>query len=84
MFQSVMTRVGSNGRLPGAYPMDAPPIEECAKTRGVVDFARRYGYGYWSEDSEDEDDSFGEIYFRPSLLVRAAKLGGGKSNDQFH
>ena len=65
MFQSVMTRVGSNGRLPGAYPMDAPPIEECANTRGVVDFARRYGYGdwkesiYYGEDSEDEGDSFG-------------------------
>ena len=39
--------------------MDAPPIEECAKTRGVVDFARRYGYGDWSEDSAEEDDSFG-------------------------
>jgi hypothetical protein len=66
MFQSVMTRVGSNGRLPGAYPMDAPPIEECANSRGVLDFARRYGYGdwkessiYYGEDSEDDGDSFG-------------------------
>mmetsp|Transcript_11505 Transcript_11505/g.17674 ORF Transcript_11505/g.17674 Transcript_11505/m.17674 type:complete len:448 (-) Transcript_11505:263-1606(-) len=67
MFQSVMTRVGSNGRLPGAYPMDAPPIEECADNRGVVDLARRYGYGDWKEssiyygeeDSEDEEGSFG-------------------------
>ena len=67
MFQSVMTRVGSNGRLPGAYPMDAPPIEECASNRGVLEFARRYGYGDWrgssidydDETSEDEGESFG-------------------------
>jgi len=66
MFQSVMTRVGSNGRLPGAYPMDAPPIEDCANNRGVLDFARRYGYGdwkessiYYGENSEDDGESFG-------------------------
>jgi len=74
MFQSVMTRsmaaVGSNGRLPGAYPMDALPIEECANRRGVLDLGRRYGYGDWSnnynddvgdysDDEEKEDELFG-------------------------
>ena len=34
MFQSVMTRVGTNGRIFGAYPNDAPPINECANERG--------------------------------------------------
>jgi len=66
MLQSVMTRVGTNGRLPGAYPMDAPPIEECANNRGVIDYARRYGYGTWKynnghdgENSDEGDESFG-------------------------
>jgi hypothetical protein len=40
-----MTRVGSNGRLLGAYPMDALPIEECCNRKGVIELARRYGYG---------------------------------------
>ncbi|KAL7487494.1 hypothetical protein ACHAW6_013073 [Cyclotella cf. meneghiniana] len=62
MFQSVMTRVGSNGRILGAYPMDAPPIEECANRRGVLDLARRYGYGNWVEDGGEEnwEESGGE------------------------
>ncbi|KAL3780214.1 hypothetical protein HJC23_007538 [Cyclotella cryptica] len=55
MFQSVMTRVGSNGRILGAYPMDAPPIEECANRRGVLDLARRYGYGNWGDDGMEEN-----------------------------
>lgn len=45
MFQSIMTRVGSNGRILGAYPMDAPPIEECCHRLGVISLASRYGYG---------------------------------------
>lgn len=70
VFQSVMTRVGSNGRIFGAYPNDAPPIEECAHRRGVTDLARRYGYGNWkghadeliqrgNSDDDDDDDSWG-------------------------
>ena len=66
MLQSVMTRVGSNGRILGAYPMDAYPIEECCNRRGVLDLARRYGYGDWSmgdnwdeKEEGDEDDSWG-------------------------
>ncbi|KAL9180523.1 hypothetical protein ACHAXT_010976 [Thalassiosira profunda] len=47
MFQSVMSRVGTNGRIFGAYPNDAPPIDECANERGVLGLARRYGYGEW-------------------------------------
>lgn len=48
VFQSVMTRVGgSSGRIFGAYPNDAPPIEQCAHKRGVLSLARRYGYGNW-------------------------------------
>jgi len=61
MFQSVMSRVGSNGRILGAYPMDAPPIEECAHERGVLHLARRYGYGDWSRQDVafDVDDDVG-------------------------
>ncbi|KAL3795722.1 hypothetical protein ACHAW5_004492 [Stephanodiscus triporus] len=70
VFQSVMTRVGSNGRIFGAYPNDAPPIEQCAHRRGVTDLARRYGYGNWkghgdelikrgNSDDDDDDDSWG-------------------------
>lgn len=68
MFQSVMSRtVGSNGRIFGAYPNDALPIEEYSNERGVLDLARRYGYGNWrenhlledEEDSEEDDDNDG-------------------------
>ena len=60
VFQSVMTRVGSNGRIFGAYPNDAPPIEQCAHKRGVMSLARKYGYGLIEHDfSEDDDDSWG-------------------------
>ena len=68
VFQSVMTRVGSNGRIFGAYPNDAPPIEQCAHKRGVMGLARRYGYGNWKgrvdelkqhDNSDDDDDSWG-------------------------
>lgn len=74
MFQSVMTRVGSNGRIFGAYPNDAQPIEECANEKGVIQLARRYGYGDWrasdkmgrygqdfaqNHDDEDENDTWG-------------------------
>jgi hypothetical protein len=61
MFQSVMTRVGSNGRLLGAYPMDAMPIEECSNRRGVIKLARRYGYGDWSADVTDDWDESEEL-----------------------
>lgn len=59
MFASVMTRVGSNGRLLGAYPMDALPIDQCCNKRGVLELARRYGYGDWKDDTmffEEEED----------------------------
>ena len=62
MFQSVITRVGSNGRVFGAYPNDALPIEQCAHERGVVGLASKYGYGDWktaSGDREDSDDNEG-------------------------
>lgn len=77
MFQSVITRVGTNGRILGAYPMDAPPIDKCASERGVLDYARRYGYGDWergddmliynededdSEEDDGSDDSFGGLF----------------------
>ena len=57
MLQSVMTRVGSgNGRIFGAYPNDAPPLHACAHKRGVVQLARRYGYGDWGQAEVDSDD----------------------------
>ena len=60
MFQSVMTRVGSNGRIFGAYPNDALPIEECANEKGVIQLARRYGYGDWraADNVEHDEDLF--------------------------
>ena len=61
-----MTRVGSNGRIFGAYPNDAPPIEQCAHKRGVMGLARRYGYGNWKsridepkQQDNSDDDSWG-------------------------
>ncbi len=57
MFQSVITRVGSNGRVFGAYPNDAYPIEQCANERGVVELARKYGYGDWRPASDEREES---------------------------
>lgn len=37
----------------GAYPGDAPSIEEAASRDGLRDLAEKYGYGEWSEP-EDE------------------------------
>jgi hypothetical protein len=54
MFQSVMTRVGSNGRILGAYPMDAPPIEECCESEDVDDDS--WGGGDLFLDGLDNDD----------------------------
>merc|ERR1712194_76499 len=57
MLQSVMTRVGSgNGRIFGAYPNDALPVHACAHKRGVVQLARRYGYGDWTRAEVNYDD----------------------------
>jgi len=56
MFQSVMTRVGSNGRIFGAYPNDALPIDECANEGGVIQLARRYGYGKWTSGCNNSED----------------------------
>jgi hypothetical protein len=55
---------GANSRVSrslfGAYPGDAAPVEEAASKRGVVELARKYGYGDWSDDDDDRDDE-GEV-----------------------
>mmetsp|Transcript_804 Transcript_804/g.1774 ORF Transcript_804/g.1774 Transcript_804/m.1774 type:complete len:240 (+) Transcript_804:121-840(+) len=40
----------------GAYPGDLPPPDEAGSSRGVVDLARRYGYGDWSDEEDGADD----------------------------
>ena len=42
--------------LLGAYPGDLPPPDEAADPKGVIDLARRYGYGDWSDEGEEDDD----------------------------
>jgi hypothetical protein len=55
---------GANSRVSrslfGAYPGDAVSLEEAASTKGVVELARKYGYGDWSDDDDDRDDE-GEV-----------------------
>ena len=41
--------------LLGAYPGDAVSIQDAASPEGVTELARRYGWGEWSEDDEEED-----------------------------
>jgi hypothetical protein len=54
---------GANSRVSrslfGAYPGDAVSNEEAASAKGVVELARKYGYGDWSEDDDDRDDEGG-------------------------
>lgn len=40
----------------GAYPGDAPSPSEAADARGLIDLARKYGYGDWSDDEEEDDN----------------------------
>ena len=80
MFQSVMTRVGTNGRIFGAYPNDAPPINECANERGVIRLARRYGYGDWKE-ADDNNWEYTEDHLMQSDDEGEDDGGGGPPLD---
>uniref|UniRef100_A0A7S4ADD3 Uncharacterized protein n=1 Tax=Pseudo-nitzschia australis TaxID=44445 RepID=A0A7S4ADD3_9STRA len=44
----------------GAYPGDLPPPDEAASPKGVINLARRYGYGDWSDD--DDGDGYGDLF----------------------
>lgn len=51
--------VGRN--ILGAYPGDVPAPSDAANPRGLIDFARRYGYGEWSDSDEDNlPDTMGQ------------------------
>jgi hypothetical protein len=58
--------VGANNplssRLLGAYSLDAPSREEAGDARGIIEIAKRYGYGEWSDN--DSDDSSEDRIFR--------------------
>jgi hypothetical protein len=41
--------------LLGAYPGDAVSIQDAASPDGVMELARKYGWGEWSEDDEEKD-----------------------------
>ena len=60
---------GANSRVSrslfGAYPGDAVPVKDAANTKGVIELARKYGYGDWSEDEEDDDDEQGGVAEKP-------------------
>jgi len=48
--ESIRSKSTFAGRIWGAYPNDALPIEEAGNKDGVVRLARRYGYGSWDRD----------------------------------
>jgi len=41
----------------GAYPGDAPPVEEAGNSNGVIHIAKKYGFDY--RDSRDDGDGNG-------------------------
>jgi hypothetical protein len=45
--------------LLGAYPGDAPSPNEAASASGLIDLARKYGYGDWPDDEEEEQYGYG-------------------------
>jgi hypothetical protein len=69
--------------LLGAYPADAPSLNEAARASGLIDLARKYGYGDWSHDEEeegygyetwsDEDERDKRQRKRTSSLVKSSK-----------
>ena len=42
----------------GAYPADLPPPHEAGDASGLIDLARKYGYGDWSDDGDLSDSNF--------------------------
>jgi hypothetical protein len=52
--RAVTASSGVSSRLLGAYPGDAVPITDAASRYGVIELAKRYGYGDWSSDDEEE------------------------------
>lgn len=66
-------------RILGAYPGDAPPIEEAGNANGVLDLARRYGYGDWSDDEDNQynndsdSDNFGVAELKTQRNQRHGK-----------
>jgi hypothetical protein len=41
--------------LLGAYPGDAVPLEQAASASGLSELARRYGWGDWPEEDDNDD-----------------------------
>lgn len=85
MFGRIRAGVGSNTRsLLGAYPGDAASLSEAASPMGVLDIARRYGYGDWSDEDSDNDyrtkraaggsRSQGRSKRRPSSAMKRRKM----------
>lgn len=61
IFGRIRAAAGTDSRLSrsllGAYPGDAVPPSEAANPEGVLELAERYGWGDWSEESDEDDDN---------------------------
>jgi len=64
--------------LSGAYPGDAVPPIEAGDANGVIELARKYGYGDWSddEDEDEDDDDTPTMPKRRRKKVRKTTSGG--------
>eukprot|EP00978_Attheya_sp_CCMP212_P000203 scaffold367_cov46-Attheya_sp.AAC.2 len=55
--------VGANSfvsrQLLGAYPGDAVPPQQAGSANGVMELARKYGYGDWSDDNDNDNEDNG-------------------------
>ncbi|OEU16051.1 hypothetical protein FRACYDRAFT_238637 [Fragilariopsis cylindrus CCMP1102] len=79
----------------GAYPADLPPPHEAGDASGLIDLARKYGYGDWSDDGdlsdsnfypdsdEDEDENDDDEYFmNEEVLDRRRKRSSTSSSNK--
>jgi hypothetical protein len=66
--------------LLGAYPGDAVSIQDAASPQGVMELARKYGWGEWSDDGEEDTANLNsdELETAPRAGRKQRKIKGKK------
>jgi hypothetical protein len=71
---------GMSSRLLGAYPGDAVPITDAASRYGVIELAKRYGYGDWDSDDDDDEIRNGGNHKKKHRKTRKRPKSSGRNH----